>query len=459
MSTLRAACGASRRGFALVIALGLLTVIACVAVQMCCLSSSGLVQSVNHGKIQAARMQAESGQAFMIYNLSRASLPLAGTGEAILEAVALHLDETLNGTPTLQGAAIRYDGSVITVPAVVFGDPQESFRAELWMFTPEILRMRVTGEARGVQRRVVMDFALTGGHPIFGFGIASKGPISLENTVAVLGANGPNEARLLSTASGTAMRLEDDLTIDGDVYVTDPAGEVVVNGTGTIAGTGMSDPDVWGHVHIGAPMPDFPEIDISPFEPYARDILNSDTVTSGTKTFSNVRIAANTNPTFTGSITLQGVIYIEVPNRVTFGEGTTIRGVIVTQDAGAPSRDNEIKFENNTYSYGPETLPDTGLFKEVREMTGSFILAPGFRVKFENTSGVINGVIAAEHVKFENSFSGTLRGGILCYGSEEMAAENGSSFTIDHSHYHDVPAGFAVDERKLEAISGSYAEE
>jgi len=51
-----------------------------------------------------------------------------------------------------------------------------------------------------------MDFALDGGHPIFGFGISSKGPICLENTVAVRGANNASEARLLSTASGTAFR-------------------------------------------------------------------------------------------------------------------------------------------------------------------------------------------------------------------------------------------------------------
>ncbi len=459
MSICRAACGASRRGFVLVIALSLLTVIACLAVHFCRVSNSGLVQSDSHSKIQAARMQAESGQAFMIYTLNRASLPLAGTGEEILEAVAVHLDETLNGSPALQGALIQYDGSVITVPDVVFGSPRESFRAELWMFTPAVLRMRITGGAGGVQRRVVMDFALTGGHPIFGFGIASKGPICLENTVAILGANDRSEARLLSTASGTALRLQDDLTIQGDVYATDPAAEVAISGTGTIGGVGMSDPEVWGHVHIGAPMPEFPEIDISPFVPFATGLIDGGTETEGTRTFSNVRIAANTNPSFEGDITLQGVIYIEAPNRVTFGEGTTIRGVIVTEDGGDPSPANEIKFENNTYSYGVETLPDTGLFREVREMTGSFILAPGFRVKFENESGVVNGLIAAEHVKFENSFSGTLRGGIICYGSEEMKAENGSSFTIDHSHYTDVPAGFEVDERKLEAVSASYVEE
>ena len=60
---------------------------------------------------------------------------------------------------------------------------------------------------------------------------------------------------------------------------------------------------------------------------------------------------------------------------------------------------------------------------------------------------------------FENSFSGTLRGGIICYGEEEISAENGSSFTIDHSQFHDVPAGFAVEERRLVALSGTYVEE
>jgi hypothetical protein len=459
MRTFRAAYGASQRGFALVIALGLLTVITCLAVHLCHVSSNGLVQSANHTRIQAARMQAESGQAYITYVLSRASLPLAGTGEKILDAVAVHLDETLSNSPAVQGSVSMSNQGVITVPDVVFGSPRESFRAELWMFTPETLRMRITGVAGNVQRRVVMDFALDGGHPVFGFGISSKGPICLENIVSICGANDPTEARLLSMASGTAFRLEDQLTIDGDVYTTDANAEVVINGTGTIGGTSMSDPNVWNHVHMGAPIPDFPEIDPSLFEPYAREILNSGTVTSGTRTFDNVRIAANTNPTFSGSITLRGVIFVETPNRVTFGSGTTIQGVVVTQRAPQPTPDNEIRFESNTYSYGTETLPDTGLFKEIREMTGSFVLAPGFRVRFENESGVLSGMVAAYHVKFENAFNGTLRGGIICYGTEEMVAENGSDFTIDRAYYPGVPAGFNVDDRSLVPLSGSYVEE
>lgn len=449
----------SQRGFALIIALGLLTVMTCLAVHLCCASNSSLVQSANHAKIEAARMQAESGQAFMAYTLRRVSLPLAGAGNAILEAVAVHLDEGLSGSQSLKGSVIGFSENLLVVPDIVFGKAGESFRTELWMATPETLRVRITGKAGGIQRRVAMDFAVTGGHPIFGFGIASKGPICLENTVSILGANQASEARLLSTAPGTVLRLEGDLTIEGDVYTTDPNADVIVNGIGTIGGTAMSDPEVWDHVHIGAEIPEFPEIDISPFLPFVTGLIDGDTETSGTQTFSNVRIAANTDPSFSGDITLRGVIYIETPNRVTFGEGTKIQGVIVTQDGGALSAANEIKFENGTYSYGTETLPDVAPFRQVRKMTGSFILAPGFRVKFENESGVINGLIAAGHVKFENAFNGTLRGGIICYGDEEMAAENGSSFTIDHSHYHDVPAGFSVDARRLVALPASYTEE
>jgi len=459
MKTSPRANGASRRGFALVIALGLLAVLACLAAHFCVASSGGLTQSENNRQVQSARLQAESGQAFLAYALRHVSLPLAGTGAAVMDPVADHLAETIQGSEAFQGGAVGYDGQVVQLPEAVLGESRESFCASLWMATPTDLRVRVTGRAGTITRTVAMDFALRGGHPIFGYGISSKGPICFENEVSVLGANDPNEARLLSTAPGTAFRLEDSVRVDGDVYASDPEADVAINGIGSIGGVSMRDPNVIDHVHFGEGFVEFPEIDTSAFEPFAREILNSETVTSGTKTFSNVRIKANTNPSFSGSITFQGVVFIEVPNRVTFGAGTIIRGVIVTEDAGTASRDNEIKFENGTVSFGVETLPDTGLFKDLREMTGSFILAPGFRVKFENDAGVINGVIAAEGVKFENSFVGTLRGGILCYGTEEFGAENGSSFTIDHSHYTDVPAGFVVEERRFEALSATYAEQ
>ena len=255
-----------------------------------------------------------------------------------------------------------------------------------------------------------------------------------------------------------AFRLMDMLTLDGDVYATDPNAQVLINGIGTIAGTPMDDPSVWDHVHIGEGVPNFPEVDTSAFEGFATNIVDADTITSGDKKFTNIRIKAGTNPTFANGAKLDGVVFIEQPNQVTFAEGTTITGVICTDGTSTLSKDNQIKFELNTHSYGVDALPDTAEFHELRQMTGSFILAPDFTVRFENESGVINGMIAAGHVKFENSFHGTLCGGILSYSTVEIMAENMSDFTIDHSKYGGVPSGFNVDKPRLVPDSSTYTE-
>jgi len=451
--------GRRAAGFTFVLALLLLICLMSLGVALCWMANAGVVQSRSEQQILAARLQAESGLAFIVRQLHEAPLPIAGDGPPVFDAVARHLSAVLDGSPTIGGRAVTYDGNTITIPDVAVGEAGKHFRAVLSMPDKHSMLLAVTGRAGVIARSVKIAFGLDGGHPIFGFGVSSKGPICLENNIKVLGANYADEARLLSTSPGTAFRLQGDLEVDGDVYAADGNATVSVGGTGTIGGASMAGIDVMDHVHIGEGTGEFPQIDVSVFEPFATNVVNINTVTSGTRSFNNIRIAANTNPSFEGDIDINGVIYVEAPNQVTFGSGTQITGVIVTQQGIGQPRDNEIKFEMGTSSRGVEDLPDTGSFREIREMGGAFILAPGFTVKFENDSGVLNGVIAAEAVKFENAFTGTLYGGIICYGTDEFKAEDLSTFTIDHSKYPRFLAGFQVDERKLVPLPDSYLEE
>ena len=90
----------------------------------------------------------------------------------------------------------------------------------------------------------------------------------------------------------------------------------------------------------------------------------------------NIRIKANTNPEFSGNIRIDGVIYIETPNKVTFGSNTKIRGVIAVENnpVGDPST-NLIEFRSNTTIEGLDTLPATPHFpQELRDMAGAIIL-------------------------------------------------------------------------------------
>ena len=446
------------RGFTFVLGLVLMTCMVSLGVALCWVANTSVAQSRNLKQIQAAQLQAESGLAFVTQQLAQAELPIAGEGFILFDALAGCLSASLDGSGTLGGRAIAYDGNTLTIPEITANAADGSFSAVISMPDAHRMHVVVTGRAGAVVRSLGIGFKPEGGHPIFGFGISSKGPICLENTIKVLGANYTDEARLLSTSPGQAFRLLNNLEIHGDVYASDPNATVNINGTGTIAGVSMASPAVMDHVHIGEGFPDFPEIDVSVFEPFATNIVNINTVTSGTRSFSNIRIAAGTNPTFSGVIDINGVVYIEAPNKVTFGDGTTVTGVIVTQQGVGAKKDNEIKFEMNTSSNGVEALPDTGQFHDLRDMGGAFILAPGFSVRFENDSGVLNGIVAADAVKFENAFTGKLYGGILCYGSDEFMAENLTNFTIDHSKYPKYLAGFKVDPRKLVPEPNSYVE-
>ena len=55
----------------------------------------------------------------------------------------------------------------------------------------------------------------------------------------------------------------------------------------------------------------------------------------GQKIYTNVIIPPNTNPMFSGPTTIEGVVYIKQPNKVTFNGNCTITGVIVGENLGS----------------------------------------------------------------------------------------------------------------------------
>ncbi|MGC9453589.1 MAG: hypothetical protein ACP5HU_01880 [Phycisphaerae bacterium] len=430
-------------GFAAIQAVFLVLIFAAVAVAHYWSATTGLHQSRNQAHIQTSTLEAESGMEFLVHLLGQRTVPGDVSGPEFLDAVYQNLSAQLDGTDTLDGASVQYTGDVIMIPSIAAGQPDRRFSASLVLDGEEGVVVTVTGRCGQVTRSIRMDFVpVRQSHPMFKYGIAAQGPISFQNTVSISGANEAWEADLFSAWPGTAFRLEDNLSLDGDVYAGAPGADVLVSGDGTIAGDSMSSPEVMDHVHVGVGDAEFPQIDITPFTPFATNTVNNGTDTSG-GTFENIRIKSGTNPTFSGGARLNGVIYVESPNQVTFASDTVITGIIVTDD-GEPATDM-LRFENNTEFHGLEDLPETEQWADLRELAGSFMLAPGFRVKFENESGALSGFMAAEHFKFENAFVGDIAGGIFSYGTDEIKAEDGSSFTIDRCGFgSQAPIGFVV---------------
>jgi hypothetical protein len=292
-----------------------------------------------------------------------------------------------------------------------------------------------------------MNFNVAAGtSTIFNYGIATNSAVVMTGNATVTGKNSAAEANIFSaTSAQTAYNLTGNVKIQGDVYATNPAANVSLTGNTSIGGVSGSSPNVAAHIHDGVAATSFPAVDPTVFQPFATNIVNSSTRTSGNNTFTNICIKAGTNPTFSGNTTLLGVVFIEQPNKVTFSGNTTLTGVIVTQAAPANTYTvNTINFTGNTIFSGVENLPNTAPFQTLRTMPGSAILAPGFGLTFTGNFGTVGGCMAADSFTFTGNAGGTVRGGIINYSNSQFTLSGNSSIVIDRSGTPTTPPGFSL---------------
>jgi hypothetical protein len=212
------------------------------------------------------------------------------------------------------------------------------------------------------------------------------------------------------------------------------------------------------HPEIGAV--DIPTIDPTVFEPYATNIVDGSTSIGSNQTFNNIRIKAGTNPSFKANTTLNGVIFIETPNKVSFAGGAKINGVIVTQDAGPNAYSaNTLTFTGNVTSTGVESLPST--FGDLRTKTGAFILAPGFGLSFAGNFGTVNGAIAGAAFNFTGNAGGTVCGPIISYSDSVLTVDNllgNCHLSFDRSKYDTGHISGLVNPDVLSADATTYRE-
>jgi hypothetical protein len=86
----------------------------------------------------------------------------------------------------------------------------------------------------------------------------------------------------------------------------------------------------------------------------------------------NILIKANTNPKFNANDTVQGIMYIESPNVVTFNGNFNLQGFIVMEQSASTT--DALNFKGN-FSQTP--VPSDKAFDDVRSTTGVSVLAPG----------------------------------------------------------------------------------
>jgi hypothetical protein len=446
-----------------ILAIFFLVFFAVLAIAHATLTGVSLAQAGNQNAALNAQMEAEGGLSFLTYMVGRVNLPANASGQAMMNGIAAYVGGQLNNSATLGGGSITYDGSTtVSIPSVVMDTSTDRrFTATITKLSDTSVRLSVTGQSGGARRSVRLDYTLAAGtNPLLNYGIATKSDVQLNGNSRIRGANNAAEANILSGTYTTnpAFKLNGNVSIQGDVSASSPDAQVSMTGNCSIGGVASSNPSINSHIHLGIGAVDFPEVDPTVFESFATNIVDSHTSTSGNKTFNNIRIRANTNPTFSGNINLNGVVYIEQPNKVTFAGNLNVTGVIVTQDAGDNVYTaNTIKFAGNTTSRGVDQLPDTADFHTLRSMTGSFLLAPGFGVEFTGNFGTVNGAMAADQFKFTGNAGGTVKGMIINYSDSSFILNGNSSIVIDKSTGNTTPPGIACPST-LQANADTYKE-
>jgi hypothetical protein len=286
---------------------------------------------------------------------------------------------------------------------------------------------------------------------IFNFGVASRGSIQTEGSSRIKGATDPTKGSILSVSpSGTPVMING-REVSGHISVADPNAVVTVGAGASVGGSTDHQTIMDNYVHKGVPAPEFPTIDTDEFKSYATNLY-----IPGSTTLINTRIPANTNPTFGAGTVIQGVLYIETPNKVTFNGNTTVQGVIVTQNNPIGNlTTNTITFKGNTSVTGVETLDAS--FGDLRSLTGAFLLAPGFATSFTGSFGTVGGAIVADKITMSGNAGGTIMGSIITLTDTPLSLNGSSEIIIASTGTTEYPAGVFFSSRYA-ALPDTYEE-
>lgn len=447
-----------RSGSALLISMIFIIVFSALAVSMATLSGANVQIAKNQCKADGTRTCAESGLQITRYWLSRVALPGTTPTSQRFEQTAHSLHHIL----AANGIANSYNGTSMTIPNVTLNSAmQQSFSVVITQLDINTLQVDITGTYGSLTRTIRANYTFgTRSNSVFDFGVASRGPLSLAGNVEIEGANVSVEASVYieSNNSNLALSIIGNSHIAGDVSIVNPIANVLLQGGNAGIGGETGQAAIQNHVFFGVPPTSFPTPNPSAFRHYATNVIDSTTSTSAGAIFENALIIADTNPTFSGHVTLKGITFIEAPNIVTFSGTADIIGFIVGEgDLNDNSKTNQVIFQGNVYSQSVANLPNEEKFIGLKDKTGTFLMAPGFGLSFGGNFHTLNGVIAGNGVTFYGNAGGTVNGSIINYSEEIMNLSGNSDLYFNRSGTSHVPAGF-IPEIVLQFDPSSYSE-
>jgi len=446
------------RGAALILSMIFILIFSALGVSMAIFSGTNVQLASNQHKVGCALASAESGLEVMRYWLSSVEIPGLTLPSNYLSTIVNNLQNDLTAN-NISNMSLNYSGSTITVPSVTLASADDlSFEVAIRQLNDNTLQMDVTGRNGQITRTLRVNYNLEPDiNPIFDYGIATKGPLNTQGSLNVDGLNQSIEADVYieSENNNNALSMLGNSSIAGDISIANPDAIPSVSNSSSIGGeTGQDAID--NHVDINVPSIDFPVPNPAAFENYVKNIFDPGTDTTTDMTLENIRIPAGTNPRFSGNVILKGIIFIESPNIVKFTGNIDIIGIIIGNgDLDLPSEENQLIFLGNVDSRSVSELG--GEFGDLRQETGTFLLAPGFNASFGGSFETINGVIAASGIEFFGNAGGTVNGSVINYGENPMSLVGSVDLVFNRYDLTEVPAGF-VPEIVLQYDPSSYSE-
>jgi hypothetical protein len=459
----------ARRGATAIIALIYLTIFSALAVGFYASVTTSMQISANEQRANQAMLACDSGMQFMKYHLATLGIPGNTPPAQLFSRVYTSLSTKLNYYPNMPSGAqtieLTDSDTLIRIPSgsnnwIALDGIGSAFRAEVRRLQAgEKIEVRVygrNGATSSSSRGVKLEYAnMPNPAAIFNYGVASESKISMNGNVTIRGTPGNEHmGSVLSahTATVAALTMTGGPQISGHVSFVNPAAQPSISSSSTIAGLHPSQQGFSDVVHYGVPRPEFPIVDTYAFAQYvpAAGSTGPSVITSSNPTgtyFKNIRIKANTNPTFNSNTLIQGVVLIEQPNNVRFNGGVTVQGVIVTPTDGAnnPNTDitkNVVNFLGGATFQGVGTLPATSDFPlALRQLTGSALLVPGFNATFGGNFNTINGTIVASQMTFSGTAGGTIKGSVINVRDTAVTLSGTSDIIIESQGTSNHPAG------------------
>ena len=444
---------ARHRGVVTVLAMMYIVLFALLALGFYASSNTATLVSQNEQRRYKALAAAETGMDFMRYQLFQVAIPPTTTDDKMLVEVQKDLAAQLNSTANMHNMTVGIDagGTQIDVPAqstqyVKVASDGSKFHATITRSARRIV-VKVTGAysdsaEAGADLAAVQLIYDTAERPTDFFnnsGMASKSNVVIDTRNPILGTpashadiisySNVNPPVSIGSASGTS-------SIAGDITVLNGLNPTVTAGS-SVGGSTIQADIMANHVkHMDpANLPEFPTPSTLQYKKYAVNAY-----VAGHGAYENILIPPNANPNFNAGTVLNGIIYIQQPNSVKFNGNVNITGVIVCEDLGVGNLlTNVLNFQGNGgIKQGVDQLPNQPQFAGIKaDLSGSFIVAPGFDVNFTGNFGSVAGHIVGDRVTMQGSSDATISGSIVSLKNTLKITTSGNlNFKLDPNQGH-----------------------